>query len=105
MQWLRGWVSARNVHEEYINLEKYIDQSNACTQCNAGQLICTHKNISFVKKIQLFCIPTTIRPYTLIVVISFIIYFNAAYTNIPYLIQIFKIIRISTDPHWATVIL
>lgn len=102
MQWLRGWVSADGVHDEFTRLQNHIASvQNACEFCAEEPVQCRHLKAKFCDKIHELRRKRTLKPLILANSLSIFMEFCAVIVMRPYIIQIVKAYGIPLDAHFT----
>lgn len=104
LQWLRGWVSPQTVHQEFTELQKYSDTSNACVSCAKQSIRCSHSKSTFRDKIKELRRRRNSRPFILMICLSFFTHFSVTVLD-PYIIQILIALGTPIDPNLTTVLI
>lgn len=105
LQWLRGWVSPAAVQKEFLEIQRYSENSNACITCQKANVKCGHPPANLAQKMAELKRKRTLRPFGLIMLSFAIAQFSGLSSIRPYLVQIFKAFSVPIDANWATVCL
>lgn len=105
LQWLRGWVPPKNIHEEFTELQQYAALSNACASCTKQSIKCTHPRATFYTRIKEFKRKRSLKPFVLIVCLQFFVEFSGIMVWTPYIIQVIKAHGIPIQANFTTVIM
>lgn len=65
LQWLRGWVPAKNVEKEFGEMQRYNVYSNSCGSCQKTKSVCDHPAPSFIQKLQELVRKRNLKPFLL----------------------------------------
>lgn len=65
LQWLRGWVPAKNVEKEFAEMQRYNVHSNSCGSCQKSKSICEHPPPTLKQKLQELIRKRNLKPFTL----------------------------------------
>lgn len=103
LQWLRGWVSENIVKTEFDEAKRYSEYSNACASCIKAKLKCLHPPPTLKEKFTELLRKRTLKPFTILVIISFIGHFSGMYQLLPYTVQILDSYGSPMSPNWASV--
>lgn len=104
LQWLRGWVSPKAVHQEFTEIKCYSEYSSKCTKCYKSELKCNHPQPTFLERVKELYRKRIIKPFILIIILFFFGQFCGASAMRPYLVQIFQAYEVPIDPQYGTVI-
>lgn len=105
LQWLRGWVSPGCVTNEFNDLKRYKDLSNACANCEKLSVKCPHPPPTMKDKLRDVLRKRTLRPFTIIAIMFFIMQFSGMFAMRPYIVQILEAFGMPMDANLATVVL
>lgn len=99
LRWLRGWVLAETVVQEFNEMQRHIQRSKSCNACIKQDLQCSHPHPTLREKLAELIRKRTLKPFAIILSLAFLAQFSGVLATRPYLIQIFKAyqIPISTD--------
>lgn len=103
LQWLRGWVSEKAVEQEFKELQRYSEQSNACFACSKKEISCPHPPATLWEKIQDLMRKRTMKPFFLVLPLFIFTQLSGLPPMRPYLVLILKAYGVPVDPNWATV--
>lgn len=104
LQWLRGWVSAEMVRDEYENLCYYSISSNACSKCSKDPMKCDHAEV-LEDKLKQLSRRRIFKPFILIVTLDFFTQFCGVMAWRPYIIQILNAYAIRMNPNFVAIIM
>lgn len=65
LQWLRGWVPAKNVEKEFAEMQRYSVYSSSCASCQKTKSVCEHPPPTFRQKLQELTRKRNLRPFIL----------------------------------------
>lgn len=65
LQWLRGWVPAKNVEKEFAEMQRYNVYSNSCGSCQKAKAVCDHPPPNLVQKLQELLRKRNLKPFAL----------------------------------------
>lgn len=105
LQWLRGWVSPACVVNEFNDLKRYKELSNACSSCEKLSVKCPHPPPTLGDKLRDVLRKRTMTPFTLIAIMFFIMQFSGMFAMRPYIVQILEAFGMPMDANLATVVL
>lgn len=88
LQWLRGWVPAELVKDEFEMLKRYSKNSKACDACKELEVPCPHPPPSTKEKIREMGRIGTRRALFLISFLFIIVHFSGMTAMRPYMVQI-----------------
>lgn len=95
LQWLRGWVSAEHVREEFEQLQRYTENSNKSR--HGDQLP------SFGEKMRELKRQKTLKPFFIIILCFFFAAFNVVNSMRAYYVQVFDKYNMAIDAGTMTV--
>lgn len=104
LQWLRGWVPAREVEKEFSEMQRYSKFSTKCTPCQKSEKDCDHPAPGFRDKLKELARKRTVKPIMLVTVFFAIAQFSGMAGMRPYLVQIFQAYGAPVESSYATVI-
>lgn len=104
LQWLRGWVSPKEVEKEFAEMQRYSKFSTKCTPCQKAELDCDHPSPGFSAHLKELTRKRTLKPMIIVTVFFAVTQFCGMAGMRPYLVQIFQAYGAPVDPSWATVI-
>lgn len=105
LQWLRGWVSADAVDQEFREIQRCSAMSNSCVACKrADKEGCTHSSAGWRETVPELMGRSTRRPFALILFGFLLMQFTGLSAIRPFLVQIFQTFAIPMDPNWGTVV-
>ncbi|XP_037050613.1 facilitated trehalose transporter Tret1-like isoform X2 [Bradysia coprophila] len=100
LQWLRGWVPAKNVEKEFAEMKRYSVYSSSCASCQKTKSVCEHPPPTFIQKLQELTRKRNLKPFVL-ALLCFA--FAQLFAPIrPYMVQLFTVYGIPMDVNWAT---
>ncbi|GAB0097348.1 facilitated trehalose transporter Tret1 [Sergentomyia squamirostris] len=102
LQWLRGWVEAEAVQEEFLELQRYSINSNRCNPCQKIDQPCNHPPPTLIEKMKELIRKRTLKPMFIVTMFFLICQFSGLSGMRPYLVQIFQAYGIPVNPNWAT---
>lgn len=105
LQWLRGCVPPKTIHNEFTELQQYAVLSNACASCAKQSIECTHSRATFCTNINEFKRKRSLKPFILIVCLQFFVEFSGIMVWTPYIIQVLKAHGIPIQANFTTVIM
>lgn len=105
LQWLRGWVSSDAVCTEFLELQRYNESSNSCSNCKKQSVKCIHSVPSLLDRIKDIKHRRTLKPFILITIMYILMEFSGMFVMRPYIVQILNAYGIPLDAHLTTVIL
>lgn len=103
LQWLRGWVSPAAVSKEFLDIQRYSQNSNRCTTCEKSNVICKHPPPNVGERLKELLRKRTLKPLFLTLGCFMIAQFTGLSAMRPYMIQIFQAYGSPIDASWATV--
>lgn len=65
LQWLRGWVPAKNVEKEFADMQRYNVYSRSCGSCQKTKSVCDHPAPTFIQKLQELLRKRNLKPFLL----------------------------------------
>lgn len=105
LQWLRGWVPAANVAQEFKEMQRYSDFSTKCTPCQKEKSeVCDHPPANLKDHMKELVRKRTLKPMIIVTAFFAITQFSGMAGMRPYLVQIFQAYGAPVDASWATVI-
>lgn len=105
LQWLRGWVSAKEVEKEFTEMQRYSKFSTKCTPCQKSATDdCDHPSPGFRAHLKELLRNRTLKPMFIVTIFFAVTQFCGMAGMRPYLVQIFQAYGAPVDPSWATVI-
>lgn len=104
LQWLRGWVSAKEVEKEFSEMQRYSKYSTKCTPCQKSEKKCDHPAPGFRAHLRELVRRRTLKPMIIVTVFFAVTQFCGMAGMRPYLVQIFQAYGAPVDSSWATVI-
>lgn len=104
MQWLRGWTTSQNIHDEFTELQAFSRVSNACTDCSKRSIKCVHPAPSFWDKIREIRRKRNAKPFALCFGLYFLYQFSLVTVWQPYVIQVLKALGTPLDASLVTLI-
>lgn len=102
LQWLRGWVPAAAVMDEFIALQKYKVRVQSCA-CEEQKKSCTHGDSNFSERVKDFFRRPTLLPFILLTFMFFIAQFCGIFAMRPYIVRILFAYRSPVEPQVVTV--
>lgn len=99
LQWLRGWVDAATVQNEFNDLQRSRITAQICYQCEKQNEICQHPPPTMQQKIRDLFRRRTLRPFVLISCLFFFAAFCGLSPYRPYLVQILFFYQSPIDPN------
>lgn len=105
LQWLRGWVSSDAVYNEFVELQRYNNLSNSCSNCQKQMIKCSHSGPSLYDKIKDMTRKRTLKPFVLITILYILMEFSGMFVMRPYIVQILNAYGIPLDANLTTVFL
>lgn len=106
LMWLRGWVSdPKHVEKEFIEIQRYSEDSNRCVSCQKSDSKCTHKTSSSKELLKEIFRKRTLKPFTLVMTMFLVCQFSGLTAMRPYFVQIFQAFSVPIDASWATVVI
>lgn len=104
LQWLRGWVSAKEVEKEFAEMQRYSKFSTKCTPCQKSETDCDHPKPGLFGNLKELLRKRTIKPMAIVTMFFAVTQFCGMAGMRPYLVQIFQAYGTPVDPSWATVV-
>lgn len=104
LQWLRGWVSAKEVEKEFSEMQRYSKNSRKCINCQTAEKDCEHSAPTFLSQLKELPSKPTLKPMLLVVVYFIVGSFSGVTAMRPFLVQIFEAYGAPLESSWATVI-
>lgn len=105
LQWLRGWVSEKEVAKEFAEMQRYSKFSTKCTPCQKSETVCDHPAPGFKAHLKELGRNRTLKPMFIVTAFFAITQFCGMAGMRPYLVQIFQAYGAPIDASWATVII
>lgn len=90
LQWLRGWTTSQTIHTEYIELQKYCDESTACDACAQRSNKCTHAQPTFCDKIKAMKRKKMLKPFIVVSMLYLIFIFCTMTAIQSFIVQVLK---------------
>lgn len=88
--WLRGWVPAEAVAQEFQHLQHHGERSKACDSCIQQDVKCSHLPPTFCEKLSNLKEKSILRPFLIIVLLFVFAQFNGYTAMRPYILQLLK---------------
>lgn len=104
LKWLRGWVPAQTIHQEFSDLQNYSDTANACSVCAKEAIKCYHPKPTFCDKLKELRRKRILKPCILIFCIQIFGGFSGMSVWQPYIIQVLNALGTPINPNLVTVI-
>lgn len=102
MQWLRGWVSADGVNDEFTRLQNHIASvQSTCVFCAEQSVRCRHVKTTISDKFLELQKKRTLKPFILANGLSVFMEFCAVIVMRPYIIQIIMAYGVPFDAHFT----
>lgn len=105
LQVLRGWVSTESVSIEFEQLKRISEISASCANCIKTGSACSHPPPTLLDKFRDMTRKRTLKPFTLITILFFLIQFSAMFAMRPYIVQVLSAHGISLDANLTTTII
>lgn len=106
MKWLRGWVSADEVHDEFVSLNKHNSVQNACKLCGVPLTQCHHiEKTTFWGNVKEMKQKRVLKPLILAMVTGFVLVASGLAVWSPYIIQVVKAYGVPLDANLTASIL
>lgn len=105
LQWLRGWTTPQTIQNEFLNLQNYCNESQACPACAKQSIKCEHPKPKFWDKIQELKRKRSLKPVFLVFLLYFFFEFCITTVLQPYIILVIKAYGIQMDANEVTVML
>lgn len=103
LQWLRGWVDAKVVQNEFNDLQRCRISAQICYQCEKQNKECGHPPPTIREKIRDLFRRRTLRPFILIACMFFLCAFCGLSPYRPYVVQILYFYKSPVDPNRVVV--
>lgn len=68
LQWLRGWVPAKNVEKEFAEMQRYNVYSSSCGSCQKTKSVCEHPPPTLLQKLNELTRKRNLKPFILLLV-------------------------------------
>lgn len=104
LQWLRGWVTPKEVESEFNDLKRYSEASNSCVACYKADIKCSHPPAGLPEKFKELLRKRTMRPLLVVLFCFAIIALSGMLSMRSYMVQIVKAYEIPIDANWVTVV-
>lgn len=105
LQWLRGWVPSKAVEKELNELKRHIEFTKTCAACYKAEVKCVHPPATAMEKLRGLFLPSTLKPFTVLLIVFTLNQITGTYAMKPYLILIFKAYGTPLSPSVATAVL
>ncbi|XP_031635122.1 facilitated trehalose transporter Tret1-like isoform X2 [Contarinia nasturtii] len=99
LRWLRGWVDAKAVQNEFNDLQRSRVSAQICYQCEKENEICEHPPPTINDKIRDLFRRRILRPFILISCLFFFAAFCSISPYRPYMVQILYFYQSPMDPN------
>lgn len=103
--WLRGWVPAKVVQNEFDKMKRYNEFSRCCSNCRNAQIKCTHPLPTTKERFKEILRSRTLKPAAILLTCSFVSQFAGMNQFSPFIVQILATYRSSIPAEWGTVVL
>lgn len=90
LMWLRGWVPSQLVTQEFSDLQRHNERSKSCVACIKQDLTCPHPQPTVTEKFAEIKRKRTMKPFVIILSLSFLSQFSGVLPMKPFIIQILK---------------
>ncbi|XP_014273037.1 facilitated trehalose transporter Tret1 [Halyomorpha halys] len=108
LRWLRGWVSPEAVAEELQTMITYQKdepvKENVISSMQSTEALVNEKT-TLLARTKYFLRPEMRRPLLLVIAYFFFFYAAGLQTFRPYMVKVFELLNMPTDPNEATVII
>lgn len=104
LQWLRGCVSPQTVHDEFTELQKFSQKSQACPSCAKQSLKCYHTKPTFCDKLKDIMRKRNLKPCLFMFCLQFFNEFCGFAVWQPYIVQVINALGTPIDANLTTVI-
>lgn len=105
LRWVRGWRSENHVENEFNDMKRYKDFSNACAVCRKAKVKCTHPPATLSQKFKELLQKRTLKPYFICSICGFIAFSCGMQHLLPFVVQILNAYKSPINPNSATVCL
>lgn len=103
--WLRGWVPAETVTEEFESMQRQSDRSKSCNLCAKQNLKCSHPPPTLREKYAELKRQRTYKPFIIVMLLFFLADFSGSLSMKPFIVQIFKAYESPIAPDRAAAIM
>lgn len=90
LQWLRGWVSEKEIQTEFETAKKNQEFSSACAPCQKAQEKCTHPSPSFKERMMEFKRKQTLKPFAILFLANAMAQVAGMMHLLPFVVQLLK---------------
>lgn len=103
LKWLRGWQTNDSITNEFNDIKRYKEFSNACPVCRKTQVRCTHPPTTVTQNLRELIKRKSIKPFSILVTCCFFGFACGTHHLLSFVVQILNTFRSPIDANWATV--
>lgn len=103
LKWLRGWQTNDTINNEFNDLKRYKEYSNACPVCRKTQVKCTHPPATITQNLQELTKRKSMKPFSVLVICCFFGFTCGTHHLLSFVVQILNTFHSPIDANWATV--
>lgn len=88
--WLRGWVSAETVAQEFQELQRHSHRSKSCNLCIKQDLKCSHPLPTLCEKLFELKRKANLKQFAILIPLFFLLQFTGVFAMRPFIVQILE---------------